>query len=80
MKKQIFIFIAMMTLATTISAQSDSSKGTLLRPNPRNYNVKHAIEVESLVPMFFTGGYHFGIGYRYKHFRVRVSVINVDSN
>jgi hypothetical protein len=26
--------------------------------------------------MFFYGGYHFAVGYRYKHFRVRVSVIN----
>jgi hypothetical protein len=38
--------------------------------------VKHAIEVESLFPMFFYGGYHVGVCYRYKHFRFRVSVIN----
>jgi hypothetical protein len=38
--------------------------------------VQQAIEIESLFPMFFYGGYHFGLGYRYKHFRVRVSVIN----
>jgi len=41
-----------------------------------SYAVNNAFEVESLVPMFFTGGYHFGLGYRYHNFRVRVSVIN----
>jgi hypothetical protein len=63
-------------VATTISAQSNSTGGTFWKPNPRNYEVKQALEVESLVPMFFTGGYHFGVGYRYEKFRVRVSVIN----
>lgn len=76
MKKQIFLFVAMFTLATTISAQSDSTGGTFWRPNPRNYDVKQAFEVESLVPMFFTGGYHFAVGYRYEKFRFRFSVIN----
>jgi len=76
MKKHIFIFVAMLSFVTTIQAQSDSTEGTFFKPNPRNYEVKHAIEVESLVPMFFTGGYHVGVGYRYKHLRVRVSVIN----
>jgi len=37
---------------------------------------KEALEVESLFPMFITGGYHIGIGYRYEKFRVRLSVIN----
>jgi len=49
---------------------------TFWKPEPRNYEVKHALEVESLVPVFFFGGYHFGIGYRYRKFRLRVSVIN----
>ena len=76
MKKQIVLIVAMVFVATTISAQSDSTGGTFWKPNPRNYEVKQAFEVESLVPMFFTGGYHIGIGYRYDKFRVRVSVIN----
>jgi hypothetical protein len=42
----------------------------------RAYEVKHALEVESLVPMFITGGYHLGVGYRYEKFRFRISVIN----
>jgi len=76
MKKQIFLFVVMMAMAATISAQSDVAKSTFWNPNPRNYDVKQAIEVESLVPMFFTGGYHFGVGYRYNKFRVRASIIN----
>ena len=42
----------------------------------KSYEVKSAVEVESLVPMFLTGGYHIGVGYRYERFRVRLSVIN----
>ena len=76
MKKQIVFIVVLACLATRLSAQSDSAKGTFWKPNPRNYEVKQALEVESLVPMFFTGGYHVGIGYRYDKFRVRVSVIN----
>ena len=76
MKKQIVLFVAILFLATTISAQSDTPGGTFWKPNPRNYEVKQAFEVESLVPMFFTGGYHLGAGYRYNKFRVRISVIN----
>jgi len=76
MKKQIVLIVAIAFAATKISAQSDSSVGTFWKPNPRNYEVKQAFEVESLVPMFFTGGYHAGIGFRYNKMRVRVSVIN----
>jgi hypothetical protein len=76
MKKQILLVAALIVLASTIQAQSDSVKGTFFKPVPRNYEVKHAFEAESLFPMFFTGGYHFGLGYRYEKFRVRVSVIN----
>jgi hypothetical protein len=76
MKKQIVIFVALIITVTTISAQTGSTGGTFWKPNPRNYEVKQALEVESLVPMFFTGGYHFGVGYRYNKLRVRVSIIN----
>jgi hypothetical protein len=76
MKKQIFLIVALVCLTTIIPAQSGSTGGTFWKPNPRNYEVKQAFEAESLVPMFFTGGYHFGVGYRYNKFRVRVSVIN----
>lgn len=39
-------------------------------------DVKSAVEFESLVPMFVSGGFHFGLGYRLDKFRVRLSVIN----
>lgn len=74
--KNIFFFIGLLLITTAIQAQNDTTTSSFWHPNPRNYAVKHAIEVESLVPMFFTGGYHFGIGYRYRKFRVRVSIIN----
>lgn len=76
MKTKIFWVAALTVIATTIKAQPDSAKGTFFKPVPRNYEVKQAFEVESLFPMFITGGYHVGLGYRYDKFRVRVSVIN----
>jgi hypothetical protein len=73
--------VAVILIATNVAAQTDTlqgstSGGTFWSPIPPNYDVKHAIEVESLVPMFFTGGYHFAVGYRYEKFRIRFSVIN----
>ncbi len=74
--KRISFIVVLLLISTTIQAQNESTTSTFWNPNPRNYGVKHAIEVENLVPMFLTGGYHFGIGYRYRKFRVRVSIIN----
>lgn len=76
MKTKVILVAAMMILATALQAQSDSAKGSFFKPNPPIYTVKHAVEVESLFPMFLTGGYHVGLGYRYEKFRIRVSVIN----
>ena len=81
MKKQIFLFkggiIVLLTILPLLSnAQSDSTKATFWKPIPRNYEVKQALEIESLFPMFFYGGWHVGVGYRYNKFRLRVSVIN----
>lgn len=72
MKKGIISLIALFLPVTCAIAQTN----TFWHPNPPNYEVKQAIEVESLVPMFFTGGYHFAVGYRYKKFRLRASIIN----
>ena len=74
--KSIFFFVGLFLISTTIIAQNDASSRTFWHPKPRNYDVKQAFEVESLVPMFITGGYHFAVGYRYHKFRVRVSIIN----
>ncbi len=76
MKKQIFILSVLVLSTTSIFAQIDSIKGSFWNPIPHMYEAKQAIEVESLFPMFITGGYHVGLGYRYNNFRVRVSVIN----
>lgn len=76
LKKYYPMIIAMVCAALTTTAQTGRSAGTFWHPNPPVYAVKQALEVESLVPMFFTGGYHFALGYRYKKFRVRASVIN----
>jgi hypothetical protein len=77
MKKYTIFWIVFYLMVTNLFAQNeDNSKGTFWHPEPRNYQVKHALEVESLVPMFLTGGYHFAVGYRYKRFRIRASIIN----
>lgn len=76
MNKKIFLNAILIILAIHLQAQSDTAKGSFFRPIPANYKVKHAIEVESLFPMFLTGGYHIGLGYRYQKIRFRVSVIN----
>ena len=76
MNKYMILYAVLSLGATTLLAQTAPSTGTFWHPNPRNYTVKQALEVESLVPMFLFGGYHFAVGYRYKKFRVRASVIN----
>jgi len=61
-----------------VSSQNDSLpvKEPIIKAHAKSYDVKSAIEVESLVPMFLTGGFHIGVGYRYERFRVRLSVIH----
>lgn len=76
MKNQILVLVILLCLSVEGLAQTDSVKSTFRNPVPPNYEVKKAVEIESLVPMFFTGGYHFGLCYRFEKFRVRVSVIN----
>jgi hypothetical protein len=76
MKTISIVIIVFTVFSTHVFAQTETTSSTFWKPSPRNYEVKHAIEVESLVPMFFTGGYHFAVGYRYKQFRVRASIIN----
>lgn len=71
MKTNWLFLLLFLTLTTTLFSQDQQSS-----TKPRSYEVKHAFEIESLVPMFLTGGYHFTIGYRYDKFRVRASVIN----
>ena len=77
MKKKILFVVCLAVASMSIYGQSDTLKVKApAKHHSKSYEVKSAIEVESLVPMFLTGGYHFAVGYRYERFRVRVSVIN----
>ncbi|QBN17738.1 hypothetical protein [Flavobacterium nackdongense] len=74
---KLFTVLTLLVLgAPGVFAQTDSIKGTFWKPVPRMYEAKQAVEVESLFPMFFSGGYHVGVGYRYEKFRFRLSLIN----
>lgn len=77
MKKRILLSVCLVVTSLSLYSQGDSLqvKG-VKKCLSKSYEVKSAIEVESLVPMFLTGGYHFAVGYRYERFRVRVSIIN----
>jgi hypothetical protein len=74
MKKSILIAV-IFGFGLQLFSQNDST-GTFWKPNPKNYEVDQALEFESLIPMYFYGGWHIGVGYRYKRFRLRLSVIN----
>lgn len=56
--------------AQKISQNEDSEKGKHV------HEINQAFEIESLVPLFLTGGYHAAIGYRYQKWRIRASIIN----
>lgn len=74
--KRILFSLLFLCVSIYSIGQADTAKGTFWKPNQPNYKVKYAIEVESLFPMFLTGGYHFAVGFRYKKFRLRASIIN----
>ena len=77
MKKKILFIVCLSVATVFMYGQSDSLHMKInAKKHSKSYEVKSAIEVESLVPMFLTGGYHIGVGYRYERFRVRLSVIN----
>lgn len=70
------VVLVLFAISLAALAQDDSIRGSFWKPCPRSYNVKQALEFESLFPMFLTGGFHFAACYRYEKLRVRVSVIN----
>ena len=65
--KQLFFSVIAALLVLNLHAQESANLSK---------NIRQALEVESLFPMFFSGGFHIGMGYRYNDFRVRASVIN----
>lgn len=76
MKKLVILSIVLCLAGGQLFAQTEKLSGTTSKSKLHNYEVKQAFEVESLVPMFLTGGYHFAVCYRYDKFRFRASVIN----
>jgi hypothetical protein len=89
MKKKILLSVLLAFTSVCMYAQSDSLQLTeaakrndslpikqVAKKQFNPYEVKSAFEVESLVPMFLTGGYHFAVCYRFDRFRVRFSIIN----
>jgi hypothetical protein len=76
MKRLFFISIALLLLVQQMNAQNNHSTDSQVATAQPNYKVQQALEIESLFPMFFTGGYHLGLCYRYQKFRIRASVIN----
>ena len=77
MKKKILFIVCLSVTSMFMYGQSDTLKlKSVAKTHAKSYEVKSAIEVESLVPMFLTGGYHVAVGYRYERFRVRFSIIN----
>ena len=76
MKKLVILTMVLCLSGIQLFAQTESSAAKSPKAKLHNYEVKQAFEVESLVPMFLTGGYHFAVCYRFDKFRVRASVIN----
>ena len=67
MRKKILFIVCLVISTANMYGQSDSLQSkTVVKLHSKSYDVKSAFEVESLVPMFLTGGYHFAIGYRTK--------------
>lgn len=75
MKRVTLLLACLLITSSQLFAQSNTEEQQA-EPKQKSYNVDQALEVESLFPMFLTGGFHVGVGYRYKKFRVRASVIN----
>ncbi len=76
MIKNIILMMAMIIIVTAVYGQSDSAGYTPSNQVKHSWEAKQAFEAESLFPMFVTGGFHAGLGYRYDKIRLRVSVIN----
>jgi len=81
MNRQIFLFVVMITLATTISAQSDTAGTTSYTPNRKSQSemitTKQTvgIAIDLLPPILSASAGHFGysaqLWYGYKKFRIR---------
>lgn len=70
------LLLGVLCIAINSPAYAQNKQESFWNPSPPNYEVNHAFEFESLVPMFLYGGYHFAGSYRYKKLRFRCSIIN----
>lgn len=76
MKRKISLFLCLLVCVVGWAAQNGARADSCCAFGRECENVTSAVEIESLVPMFVSGGFHVGIGYRFDRFRVRFSVIN----
>lgn len=73
--KPLVLLLTFIMLKSSLFSQPQNKK-SFIGSQPANYEIKQAIEFESLFPLFMTGGFHLAACYRYEEFRFRVSVIN----
>jgi hypothetical protein len=71
-----FILLFIISLSSLQAQTIHKDSCSFWHPVPASYQAKQAVEIESLFPMFITGGFHVAAGYRYERVRVRISVIN----
>jgi hypothetical protein len=77
MKKLFLYLISVFVIVSNLNAQQEDTAKLINNKTVQNScDIKQAFEIESLVPMFFTGGFHFAASYRFNEFRIRFSVIN----
>ncbi|RXK80809.1 hypothetical protein [Filimonas effusa] len=77
MRRHLIVAVLATLFVSGLKAQiSDTVKNNFWHRQPPHYGAQQAVEAESLFPMFFTGGYHACVGYRYGNWRLRASVIN----
>ncbi len=76
MKRKAIVFVLCTYFSVQVFSQETARDSSSLQRSECHFKGKQALEVESLFPMFITGGFHLGIGYRLDKFRIRASVIN----
>jgi hypothetical protein len=76
MNKKITSCILSLLLGVNVFSEDSIQVNQSLNMPQCHFKGKQALEVESLFPMFITGGFHIGIGYRLDKFRIRASLIN----
>ncbi|MBP1618934.1 MAG: hypothetical protein H6Q14_2761 [Bacteroidetes bacterium] len=76
MKRKAILFVLCTLAGVQVFSQETARDSSSLHPSECHFKGKQALEVESLFPMFITGGFHLGVGYRLDKFRIRASVIN----